>query len=55
MVSYLLFLIFVIVGFVAHGDFLFSDLSLELAVHRDLHSTGGLLLLLENVPHVVEQ
>ena len=45
-----------IVRLVAHGDFLFSDFLLELAVHFHPHTAGGRLALLpEDVPHVVEE
>ena len=44
-----------VVGLVAHGDLLLSDLSPQLAVHKGDPTAGRRGLLLEDAAHVVEE
>ena len=44
-----------VIGLVAHGDLLLSDLSPQLTVHKGDPAAGGRGLLLEDAAHVVEE
>ena len=48
-------LLLVVVGLVAHGDLLLSNLSPQLTVHKGDPAAGGRGLLLEDAAHVVEE